>query len=481
MSLDGLDADTVFNAPCLGYEYDDLVCLPGYATHGTEEVVLSTRFSRNVPLGCPVVSAPMDTVTEGRMALACALSGGIGVVHCACSVEHQVSQVLMVKRYQQGFVAEPLVMSEARTLADVDRLPQEDGVPTVLVTDTGALGGKLLGIVTARDAEPVEDRKTTLGVVMTPMSRLKYAAEPITWADAQNQLRQKKVANLPIVNEAERLVGLVTRDSLRCDRTFPSASRDTNHQLVVAAACLPRASEYDRVRRLVEAGADAIVLCAAQGSSEEQVSFTRWMKKEYPSVDLVCGNVVTPRQAKPLLDAGADGLRVGMGCSSLFSGLEACAVGRPQASAVYHVAKLAREYGVPVVADGGIRSSSHVSMALAVGASAVMCGLLLAGTSESPGEAFWHEGQRLKVYRGMGSLELEDGQRLDSGGAELAVVDRGPVSALISSVLESVRRDLRRLNLSNVQQLHQELHESGLRFHVRGVGCEVAARIPTVA
>jgi len=212
------------------------------------------------------------------------------------------------------------------------------------------------------------------------------------------------------------------------------------------------------------------VLHAQQGDSAGQLEFLKWLKHEYPTLDAIAGNVVTPRQAKPLLQAGADGLRVGMGCSSLYSGREVCVVGRPQASAVYHVAKFAKEFGVPVIADGGVQHSSHIAMALALGASTVMCGSLLAGTSESPGECFWHDGRRLKLYRGTGGLQLEDDAQLPGGGV-CAVVERGPAALLVGSMLDSVRRDVRRTGAGNVDQLHDDMYSAQVRFHVRTAGC----------
>lgn len=476
MALDGLDADTVFNTPCFGYEYDDLICLPGHATAGAGEVDLTAKFSRNVIINTPVVSSPMDTVTEGRMALAMAMQGGIGIVHCNCDPEKQAKEVSMVKQHEHGFIMDPFLMRQNDTVADLDRQKREHGCATVLITDGGTMGSKLQGIVTARDVDLVEDRSTKLSEVMTRKAKMRFATEPITLSGAFEELKTKKVGKLPILNEGGELVALVTRSDLKKSRTHPLAAQDPNRQLLVAAAVVPREEEKDRVYKLVEAGADAIVLHAAQGDSAGQVEFLKWMKHEYPTLDCIAGNVVTPRQAKPLLDAGADALRVGMGCSSLYSAREVCAVGRPQASAVYHVAKLAREYGVPVIADGGIQHSTHISMALALGASMVMCGSLLAGTTESPGDCFWHDGQRLKLYRGTGALALEDGQR-QLNGSVCAVVDRGSAGTLMGSLMDSVRRDLRRLGVNNVEQLHEDMYASQLRFHVR----TASSRGPTAA
>jgi len=232
------------------------------------------------------------------------------------------------------------------------------------------------------------------------------------------------------------------------------------------------------VNTLLEAGADVIVLNAAQGDSQAQLDFLKWMKHQYPTVDVVCGNVVTPRQAKPLLDAGADGLRVGMGCSSLYASTEAAIIGRPQASAIYHVAKFARQYGVPVIADGGIQSSAHMSMALTVGASAVMCGSLFAGCTEAPGECFWLDGQKLKMYRGSGSFAVEGDQAVE-GGASCAVVERGPLGPLATALLEGLKRDLRRLGESNVPMLHDDLYSAAVRFQVR-VGPAMGSAMPAL-
>lgn len=318
---------------------------------------------------------------------------------------------------------------------------------------------------------------------MTPRAQVEVGFEPISLSEAQEQLAAKKKGKLPIINKAEELVALVSRSDLRKSKDYPLASKDANRQLMVGAACAPRAEEADRVQKLVEAGVDVLVFNAAHGDSAQQIDFLKHVKHQYPHIDVVCGNVVTPRQAKPLLDAGADALRVGMGCSSLSSGQEVCVVGRPQASAVYHVARFAREhYGVPVIADCGIQNSSHVAMALTLGASAVMCGSLLAGTSESPGDAFFHDGMRLKLYRGLGALDTLPAGGIDrkpSGtvtisrtpqGTGCAVVDRGPVLKLLTSMLEAVKRDLRRLGAGAVDQLHTDLYASNVRFQVRSPG-----------
>lgn len=488
MAFDGLDADTVFNTPCIGYNFADLVSLPCHAVHSVGEVDLITRFSRNTVLGSPIVSAPLDTVSEGRMAITCALLGGISVIHCNGSADQQAKEVSVVKHYEHGFIMDPNVLPPDKTVEDVDRLRQLTGCSTVLVTDSGSMGSKLMGIVTSRDIDLVEDRKTRITDIMTPKDELKFGMEPISMSQAQEKLRASRKGKLPIINEGGELVALVSRGDLKKSRAHPLAAQDANKQLLVAAAVKP--GDGDRVTKLVEAGADCIVLDAAQGDSLAQLDFLKRVKHKYPNLDVVCGNVVAPRQAKPLLDAGADGLRVGMGCSSLFAAREACAIGRPQGSAVYHVARFASEqHGVPVCADGGILSSGSMSMALTLGASTVMCGSLLAGTAESPGEAFYRDGLRLKMYRGSGALDLMPAEGASLPGAALgkpavvpqasvlrsaapgcALVEKGSAGELLGCMLDGVKRDLRRLGVGSVEQLHEDLYKGNTRFHVRTSG-----------
>lgn len=464
---DGLDAETIFNSPCLGFNYDDLMAMPGFATQSSEKIDLKTLFTKNIYLSTPLVSAPLDSVTEGRMAITCALLGGIGVIHRDCDVDYQARQVGIVKRYENGFIMDPHVLSPNDSVEDVDRIRQQFDTSTALITEGGQLGRRLLGIVTSRDVDFVTDRKTKLKDVMTPKAKLQCGQEPISLNEATNALRVSKKGKLPILNEAGELVAVVSRGDIKKELSFPMASRDANRQLLVAAACVPRASEAVRVKKLVEFGVDAIVFDALQGDSIHQLDFLKQVKREYPGLDIICGNVVTPRQAKPLLDAGADALRVGMGCSSLLSGREVCCVGRPQGSAVYHVARFAREmYGVPVIADGGIQCSNHATMALTLGASTLMCGSLLAGTAESPGNAFFHDGMRLKLYRGTGRMDLVPASG-PSTAPSCAVLEKGSATTLLTHLLEGVKKDLRRLGVSTVPQLHDDLYKSRTRFQLR--------------
>lgn len=484
---DGLDADSIFNAPTFGYNLGDLVSLPGRAVCNVDEVDLTTKFSRNITVSNPLVTAPMGSVTEAPMAIAMALLGGIGIIHNKCSPAEQARQVRKVKAFRHGFIMDPLLLSPSHTVQDVDKITQLHGVKTVLITEGGNMGSKLLGIATSRDIDHLPDRTVTLEKVMTPREQLIVARESdggrngLSLSEANIKLRESKKGKLPIVNESFELVAMVSRRDLKKSRDFPKASQDANKQLLVGAACSPNinlADTVDRVKQLVESGVDVIVLDSSQGSSAQQIEFVKRVKYDYPNLDIVCGNVVTPRQAKPLLEAGADGLRVGMGCSSLYSGSEAVAVGRPQASAIYHVARFCKEISsqVPVIADGSVQNAANVAMALALGASTVMCGSLFAATDESPGDAFFHNGMKMKNYTGVGTLDLmrsPDSINTSTGaepGVACAVVDRGSVNSLVPYLLEAVKRDLRRLGASNVPQLHTDLYTSATRFHIRTPG-----------
>lgn len=319
LAMDGFDADSLFNTPCLGYQLEDLLALPAPAATTEVEVTLATQLSKNIVLNSPLVAAPMDTVTEGRMAIACALMGGLGVIHCRCPIAVQAQQVDMVKKYENGFIMDPFVLSTTHTVADVDRIRQEHDVSTVCITDMGMMGNRFLGIVTSRDIDFIEDRSVRLSEVMTPKAKCLTACEPISLGEALQKLVQSKKGKLPILNEDGELVALVTRSDLKKLKDFPNAAKDANRQLLVGAAVEPKVSEMERVQRLVEAGMDVLFLEASRSRLEEQAEFIRKVKYQFPGLDVVAGNVVTPKQASPLIQAGADALRVGMGCSSLDS------------------------------------------------------------------------------------------------------------------------------------------------------------------
>lgn len=386
----------------------------------------------------------MDTVTEAEMAIAVASVGGIGIIHNNNTFEEQASEVLKVKRHQNGFIMDPLVLSPTDTISRIDELKRTHGFSTVPITDNGKVGGKLVGVVTSRDIDFVTDRSKPLSEVMT--SQLTVGREPLTLREANEKLRTSKKGKLPIVNDSYELVAMTTRKDLKKNRDWPTASRDANKQLLVGAAISTRKGDEERAKALIMAGVDVLIIDSSQGWSTYQLDMLKRVKIAFPHIDVICGNIVTPRQAKALLDAGADGLRVGMGSGSICTTQEVCAVGRPQGSAVYHVSRYASQFHqAPVVADGGIQNSGHIVKALSLGASTVMCGSMLAGTAETPGEYFFHEGARMKTYRGMGSLEAmakKAGQRYFAEntnvrvaqGVSGAVVDKGSVRDLLTYV-----------------------------------------------
>lgn len=483
LAMDGLDASSLFSSTATGYTYDDLTIIPGHIGFRLHEVDLSSRFTRNIQIKLPLVSSPMDTVTESTMAIAMASLGGIGVIHNNNEIEEAAREVEIVKRYENGFIMDPHVLAPHNTIADVDNIKKLYGYSSVPITQDGKMGGKLMGIVTSRDIDYMEDRSRPLSQVMTkdesPKKKLIYGNEPITLKEANRLLQESRKGKLPIVNKDMELVALISRSDLKKNKDYPLASKDANKQLLVAAACSTKPDDEIRARRLIEAGVDALVIDSSQGNSIYQIDFIKRLKNQFPDTDIIGGNVVTLSQAKNLLDAGADGLRVGMGSGSICTTQEVCAVGRPQGSAVYWVAKYASEFfKAPIIADGGIQNSGHIMKALSLGASTVMCGSVLAGTEESPGSFFFNEGVRMKTYRGMGSLEAmskRSGTRYFAEaqavkvaqGVSGAVMDKGSICDLIPYTMHGVAHGLQKAGYRTIRELHQGLYDGYTRFELR--------------
>ena len=471
----------VKNPACVAYTYDDLIVMPGHIHFGVGDVNISSNLTRNIRLNAPFVSSPMDTVTEHQMAITMALQGGIGIIHSNLSIEDQAAEVRMVKKYKNGFILDPVCLSPESTAADVMQIKNQKGFSSFPITDNGKIGGKLMGIISNRDTGFIEDRAIKVKEFMTPREKLVVAKDGVSLEEANEILKTSKKGKLPVVNENDEIVALIARTDLQKNRDNPLASKDkVNKQLLVGAAIGTRPADRERAAALVEAGVNVIIIDSSQGDSIYQVEMVEHLKATYPDVDVIAGNVVTPSQANRLIQAGADGLRVGMGIGSICTTQEVCAVGRAQASAVYHVAKFAKKFGVPIIADGGVKSTGHITKALCLGAGCVMMGSMLAGTDESPGEYFYQDGVRLKRYRGMGSLEAmtAGGDKRyvwdDSStnvkvaqGVSGAVQDKGTLRRYIPYLMQGVGHGLQDAGLESVTAAHEKLYADKLRFEIR--------------
>jgi IMP dehydrogenase len=479
-SEDGFSLSSIFEQGTC-YTYDDLILHPGYIDFPADQVNLSTNLSRNIRLRTPIVSSPMDTITEVDMAIAMATVGGAGFIHNNMTVEDQVACVKRVKMHRPGLVISPEVFLPSSTLNDIDLLKERRGFSSVCICEDGKMNGKLLGLVTSRDSELVLNRSTLLSEIMTPLCDLLTVASTESNHEMEKILLESKKGKLPILNDKGELVGLLTRELIRQRLKNPSTgapSLDTKGRLLCGASIGTRESDRLRALALAAAGVDVIVIDSSQGDSIYQLELIDYLKKNVPGVDIIAGNVVTQRQAIHLLKAGADGLRVGMGSGSICTTQEVCAVGRGQATAVYKVAKIADEFGIPIIADGGIQNSGHVVKALSLGASVAMCGSVLAGTLEAPGEYFFQDGVRVKKYRGMGSLDamkqgsdaryLSESKHLKiAQGVSGTVKDKGSVLKLIPYIMHGVKQGFQDFGSKDLSNSKMQRENGTLRAEVR--------------
>lgn len=480
--LDGMSARRFFEQGT-GYTYDDFILLPGHIDFAADEVTLDTQISRRIKLKTPLISSPMDTVTEADMAINMALQGGIGIIHYNMSVEDQQDEVSKVKRYKNGFITSPVTLRPDHTIRDIDDIKKKFNFSGVPITESGQMGSKLLGIVTNRDIDFVQDRDTRLSEVMT--TELVVGKVGCTLEEANNLLRDSKKGKLPIVNEKYEIVALISRNDLKKNRDYPLASKDpVNKRLLAGAAVGTRPEDQERLDALVEAGLDLVILDSSQGDSVYQVKMIEHIKHKYSNLEVIGGNIVTQDQARNLIQAGVDGLRVGMGVGSICTTQEVMACGRPQATAVYKTALYAKEFGVPIIADGGVSTIGHIIKALSLGASCVMMGSMLAGTEEAPGEYFYQDGIRLKKYRGMGSLEamkkgsakryFSEGDKVRvAQGVSGAVVDKGSIQRFLPYLVQGLKHGLQDLGTRSIASLHENLYTGRLAFEMRTHAAQV--------
>ena len=402
-----------------GITFDDVLLIPAYSEVLPREVELSTKFSRNIDLKIPFVTAAMDTVTEAPMAIAIAREGGIGVIHKNMSIEEQARQVAIVKRAENGMIYDPVTIMRGKTVKDALDIMAEYHIGGIPVVDSD---NKLVGIVTNRDLRFQTDMSRKIDEVMTS-ENLIVTHQKTDLENASRILLEHKIEKLPVVDENNHLMGLITYKDITKAKDKPMACKDAKGRLRVAAGVGVTADTFQRMEALVKAGVDAIIIDTAHGHSAGVIEKVREAKAAFPEVDIVVGNIATGEAAKALVAAGADAVKVGIGPGSICTTRVVAGVGVPQLSAVYDVAKALEGTGVPLIADGGLRYSGDVVKALAAGGCSVMVGSLVAGTEEAPGETILYNGRKFKSYRGMGSLEaMEKGSadRYFQGGVKEA-------------------------------------------------------------
>lgn len=447
-----------------GLTFDDLLLVPAYSQVLPRNVDLTTRFSRNISLNIPMVSAAMDTVTETTLAIAIAREGGIGVIHKNMSIEEQARQVRAVKRAENGMILNPISITPDKTVADALAMMSEfkiGGIPVVRTDNT------LVGIVTNRDLRFEKSMHKRIEEVMTK-DNLITTRQSANLEDAAEILQQYKIEKLPVVDSDYKLVGLITYKDITKAKDKPFACKDEQGRLRVAAGIGVTNDSIERATALVEAGVDAIVIDTAHGHSQGVADMLKLVKKNFPEIDVVVGNVATGEAARFLADAGADGVKVGIGPGSICTTRIIAGVGVPQLSAIYDVAEALKGTDVPLIADGGLRYSGDIVKALAAGASSVMMGSLLAGTEESPGETIIFNGRKFKSYRGMGSLSAmqqgskdryfqdveDDIKKLVPEGIEARVPFKGTIQEVIYQMVGGLRSGMGYCGAENIEKLH---------------------------
>ena len=449
-----------------GLTYDDVLLVPAYSEVLPRDVDLTTRFSRHIELKIPFVTAAMDTVTESTMAIAIAREGGIGVIHKNMSIEEQARQVAIVKRAENGMIYDPVTIQRGRTVRDALEMMAEYHIGGIPVVDSE---NHLVGIVTNRDLRFEKNQSRLIDEVMTSENLVTTHVKTDLFS-ASDILQENKIEKLPVVDDENHLIGLITYKDITKAKDKPMACKDAKGRLRVAAGVGVTADTLVRMKALVEAGVDAIVIDTAHGHSKSVIEKLKEAKKQFPDVDIVVGNVATGEAARMLVEAGADGVKVGIGPGSICTTRVVAGVGVPQLSAVYDVAYALKDTDVPLIADGGLRYSGDVVKALAAGGYCVMIGSLVAGTEESPGDTIIYNGRKFKSYRGMGSLEAmeqkhgskdryfqgdtKDAKKLVPEGIAGRVPYKGTVQEVIYQMTGGLRSGMGYCGAATIDDLH---------------------------
>nr|WP_197488310.1 MULTISPECIES: IMP dehydrogenase [Methylomonas] len=447
--------------------FDDVLLVPAHSSVLPREVELKTQLTRKIRLNIPLVSAAMDTVTEARLAIAIAQEGGIGIIHKNMTVEQQAAEVRRVKKYESGVIKDPITVSPNVTVREVMELTRSKNISGVPVVD----GEELVGIVTSRDLRFETRLDESIRSIMTPKDKLVTVHESFKHKEVIDLLHKHRIEKVLVVNDAFHLRGMITVKDIQKAKDNPQACKDEQERLIVGAAVGTGADTGERVSALVEAGVDVIIVDTAHGHSQGVLDKVRWVKQNFPQVQVIGGNIATAAAALALVEAGADGVKVGIGPGSICTTRIVAGVGVPQITAVSNVADALKGSGVPLIADGGIRYSGDVAKALAAGAHAVMLGGLFAGTEEAPGEVELFQGRSYKSYRGMGSLgamsqqqgssdryfqeDTEQVEKLVPEGIEGRVPYKGSVLAIVHQLLGGIRSSMGYTGNSTIAAMHE--------------------------
>jgi IMP dehydrogenase len=465
--------------------FDDVLLVPAHSTVLPRDVRLATQLTRNIRLNLPLVSAAMDTVTESRLAIALAQEGGIGIIHKNLNPKSQAAEVAKVKRFESGVLKDPITIPPTMTVREVLALTRAHRISGLPVVD----GGKVVGIVTNRDLRFETRLDEVVSNIMTPRERLVTVKEGASVEDGKALMHTHRLERVLVVNDAFELRGLMTVKDILKSSEYPSAAKDGFGRLRVGAAVGTGEGTEERVALLVEAGSDVIVVDTAHGHSQGVLSRVAWVKKNFPQVQVIGGNIATGAAARALVDHGADGVKVGIGPGSICTTRIVAGVGVPQISAVDNVANALADTGVPLIADGGVRYSGDISKAIAAGAHCVMLGGLFAGTEEAPGETVLYQGRSYKSYRGMGSLgAMKEGaadryfqdneanvEKLVPEGIEGRVPYKGPVTAVIHQLMGGLRSSMGYVGCKTIDEMREraefvEITSAGIReSHVHDV------------